>query len=478
MIKRILLLMIYLIFISCSSNSSISGANTGDAKQENGQVIGYVYEKLDHMTVPVNNAKVTIVETGKEYSQAYKKSLQTNSKGLYSFYKDSNDFLIPGTYNLIAEYGNKFAYLRKGVVITNNGDNDSCSILELEFLDSSKTKFDISGIINDSTNLDSGFIVFLGTNQNNVYFDSLGNVSFNNVPKGIYDIKINIHTNNNTFIIDTTIAIPTEDSLITISELDYYSDSLIIYNILSSNNIDTVQVSSLIEITDNRITSLDLSNLSIEFIPDSIYHLNHLETLIMKYSKMQMIPTSLCKLEKLKVLDISYNQIDSIPIDIGLLKELEYLNISGNQPLKRLPETITKLANLEILLLNDCYNLINLPYSIGNMENLQTLSCSANLKLSEIPAGIGFLSNLSSLIITHSQIETLSSEIGNLKSLKELILDNNHLSSLPDEIVNLTSFKPGGLSLKRNYLKNIVNEDIINWANTYDPEWIATQYSE
>lgn len=80
------------------------------------------------------------------------------------------------------------------------------------------------------------------------------------------------------------------------------------------------------------MTSLDLSGLEIEELPESIGNLANLETLNLSGNALHAFPKSLNNLKNLKVLNLSKNQLDSLDegVNFSSLKQLETLNLSKN----------------------------------------------------------------------------------------------------------------------------------------------------
>ncbi|XP_060967340.1 putative disease resistance protein At3g14460 [Cannabis sativa] len=97
----------------------------------------------------------------------------------------------------------------------------------------------------------------------------------------------------------------------------------------------------------------------------------------------------------LRVLSIEDNRITKLPDSIGNLKYLRYLKLDCGS-IKEIPNTICKLYNLKILLLEGCGMVTTLPTDIGNLIKLQHLSVPMK-GLVEIPLQLSKLQNLQTL---------------------------------------------------------------------------------
>ncbi|XP_058089195.1 disease resistance RPP13-like protein 4 [Magnolia sinica] len=110
----------------------------------------------------------------------------------------------------------------------------------------------------------------------------------------------------------------------------------------------------------------------------------------------------LCKVRWLRVLylSLSNTKIDVVAKNwlggIGSLQHLVYLKIE-NSALRKLPDSIRNLHNLQILYLGDCPNLEMLPVSITTLEQLTAVEICDCPSLECMPEGLGKLSNLERL---------------------------------------------------------------------------------
>ena len=188
---------------------------------------------------------------------------------------------------------------------------------------------------------------------------------------------------------------------------------------------------------------------SLTSIPDSIGSLQNLEYIyITTNKKLTKIPESIGNLQNLLIMKLQGNKLTTLPESIGRLQNLEGINLERNQ-LTRLPESIGNLQNLKYI---EIYNnqLTTLPESIGNLQNFGDKLVLSNNQLTTLPESIGNLIKLKSLYLSNNQLTTLPESIGNLKELQKLILDDNQLTTLPESIGNLKELHT--LNLDNNQL--------------------------
>ncbi|KDO39611.1 hypothetical protein CISIN_1g000594mg [Citrus sinensis] len=128
------------------------------------------------------------------------------------------------------------------------------------------------------------------------------------------------------------------------------------------------------------------------FLPISVeersFYFRHISPMVLS----DLLP----KCKKLRVLSLGRYLITEVPVSIGCLKHLRYLNFS-NSWIQCLPEVITSLFNLEILILSNCWFLLKLPSSIGNLVNLHHLDIEGAYQLCELPLGMKELKCLRTL---------------------------------------------------------------------------------
>ncbi|XP_059285374.1 putative disease resistance protein RGA3 [Lycium ferocissimum] len=151
--------------------------------------------------------------------------------------------------------------------------------------------------------------------------------------------------------------------------------------------------------------------------------------------------------ERLRVLHLCHLQIELQPQSLGGLKHLRYLAISSKSVVT-LPNSITKLHNLQVLKLVSCYKLKKLPRDIWRLVSLRRLVCQKCLSLTHIPPGLWHLASLMHLDFDYClSLEDMPPGIGQLTSLR----------TLTSFIVGKESCISGLASDKLNELKGLID---------------------
>ncbi|XVE70279.1 hypothetical protein DITRI_Ditri10aG0059600 [Diplodiscus trichospermus] len=195
-----------------------------------------------------------------------------------------------------------------------------------------------------------------------------------------------------------------------------------------------------------RVLDISSNNLHGNFL-SGIVNCSLLEEFNM--SSVYLIATlpNFSKMTSLRVLDLSYNHfIGDFPMSITNLSNLEVLYFNENEELNlwQLPENISRLTKLRVMVFTTCMLYDRIPASIGNMTSLVDLELSGNFLSGQIPKELGLLKNLQQLELYYNQhlSGTIPEELGNLTELRDLDMSVNLLSgSIPVSICQLPKLR-------------------------------------
>ena len=122
----------------------------------------------------------------------------------------------------------------------------------------------------------------------------------------------------------------------------------------------------------------------------------------------------------LRVLSLShYSNITELPDSIGKFKHLRYLNLSFTA-VKRLPDSICKLCNLQTLKLSGCQYLAVLPKDMWKLINLRHLDITET-SIKEMPIQLGRLKCLHTLTTFIISKNSGLGELGKLSNLRKTL---------------------------------------------------------
>lgn len=176
-------------------------------------------------------------------------------------------------------------------------------------------------------------------------------------------------------------------------------------------------------------TSLDLSRLGLDTVPESLTGLTRLTTLYLGGNELSDLPQWFSRLTTLAGLDLSGNRMTALPEWFGELTTLTELDLSGNG-LSDLPWSFTRLTNLIELDLGG-NRLAKVPETFGTLTQLTTLNLGNN-RLVEIPESFGPLPQLTWFYLRNNRLESLPESFGRLTGLTQLDLAANSLQTLPE----------------------------------------------
>jgi internalin A len=158
-------------------------------------------------------------------------------------------------------------------------------------------------------------------------------------------------------------------------------------------------------------------------------------TLNLSNLNLTEVPESIGELSQLKILFLEGNQLITLPESVGRLSQLLDLHLNRNR-LAALPESIGQLARLRTLYLAD-NQLTAPPESIGQLSWLELLDL-ANNRLAALPESFGRLSRLRMLYLDGNQLAALPESMRSLTQLNRLYLHGNSSLGLPAEVLGPT----------------------------------------
>ncbi|XP_025635386.1 putative disease resistance RPP13-like protein 1 [Arachis hypogaea] len=148
------------------------------------------------------------------------------------------------------------------------------------------------------------------------------------------------------------------------------------------------------------------------------------------YSPMEIDPCRLlAQLKHIRVLSFKFFPLDGLD-SIGELIHLRHLDLSGS-PVSVLPESLSKLYNLQTLKLNRCKVLEKLPTSMQDLVNLRHLDLSGAL-IMVLPESLSKLYNLQTLKLSRCErLKKLPTNMQNLVNLRHLHVEDTNLEEMP-----------------------------------------------
>ena len=145
---------------------------------------------------------------------------------------------------------------------------------------------------------------------------------------------------------------------------------------------------------------------------------------------LEVLPESVCRLAHLWCLYANNNRLTQLPESIGRLVRLRELSVLGNC-LTQLPRCVGQLARLESLRLSH-NRLTQLPKWIGQLAQLKRLHLNSN-QLARLPESIGQLAQLEELYLHRNQLTQLPQSTRQLVQLRKLYLHANEALNIPAE---------------------------------------------
>ncbi|KAG2671274.1 hypothetical protein I3760_14G126300 [Carya illinoinensis] len=199
----------------------------------------------------------------------------------------------------------------------------------------------------------------------------------------------------------------------------------------------------------------------------------------------------------LRVLSFEWDSdLTELPDSIGKIRHLRYLDLSST-PIRKLPDSICKLCNLQTLILRYCLSLTVLPRDMHKLVSLRHLALIGSA-ITEMPLHLGRLKCLQTLdkFVVNKDCGSSIGELGNLEdiggflfitklqnvkspadALDARLKDKKHLTSLKLEWHDTTSniSESDQITVLKNLQPhtNLKTLRISNYGGKSFPDWIA-----
>jgi len=193
-------------------------------------------------------------------------------------------------------------------------------------------------------------------------------------------------------------------------------------------------------------------------VPEQIFRIKSLETLIMADNPINEFPCNITQLKYLKSISFAKTGIKQVDCDLSQLDSLEHFDLSSNE-LTLLPEQIKSIPNLTWLSLDD-NQLSDLSFIDGRLRKLEVLYLYTN-KIKSISTETIFLGNLKKLLLFDNEIERIPDNISDLKNLEKLEIWNNPIKYISPKISQLKNLK--SIRMDDDYLTQTDKDNLKKW---------------
>lgn len=174
-------------------------------------------------------------------------------------------------------------------------------------------------------------------------------------------------------------------------------------------------------------------------VTDKIINLQNLSSLKLYGKDINVFPEAFLKHPGINHIKIENTSITSLPEEIWSMTSLETLILENNKSLENFPEIRQNNRVFRNLLINEG-NFRTLPNSIDKLENLNSLGC-IDISLEKLPDSIVNFKHLEQLVLDNNKLEFLPEKIGNLTTLTVFSANFNKLSFLPQSFYNLVNLR-------------------------------------
>lgn len=205
----------------------------------------------------------------------------------------------------------------------------------------------------------------------------------------------------------------------------FYQLKKLEYLSINQNPIQKIEASSE---TWPKLTNLEIYRCKqLQELPNTLIETAPLRKLSISSCQLKLFPSIVLKAKKLLYLSLAGNKFTAVPCAITELKQLKTLNLNNNINLKKLPETLGQLGQLQGLKLSNCA-LIDLPSSLGDLKNLNDIRLGNN-RLQELPDRFFELDNIQEISLSNNLISLTKEFLDRLLALPNL--SNLGLDNMP-----------------------------------------------
>ncbi|XP_016646924.1 PREDICTED: TMV resistance protein N-like [Prunus mume] len=161
---------------------------------------------------------------------------------------------------------------------------------------------------------------------------------------------------------------------------------------------------------------------------------------------LRSIPDDFPMQPKLVSLDLRHSKLRRVWKDCKLHQNLKILNLSCSCWLRKSPD-VSKLPNLEELILEYCWRLSEVHSSIGDLGRLSLVNLEGCDNLEDLPLNFYKSKSIETLLLNGcSSFKDLADGLGDMVSLTILEADNTAISQIPSSIVKLKKLRILSLS--------------------------------
>ncbi|KAM5585099.1 putative disease resistance RPP13-like protein 1 [Rosa sericea] len=191
---------------------------------------------------------------------------------------------------------------------------------------------------------------------------------------------------------------------------------------------------------------------------DSLYEAKYLRTFLVSrynYIRPNLDFDIFLKLQCLRVLNLSRYNIGELPSSISKLKHLRHFDLSWSS-IRKLPDEMCTLYNLQTLLLLYCESLVELPTDLGRLINLRHLDIEGT-RIEKMPPRMGKMKDLQTLRGKFVLDKDTGDNIVEIKELQQL-RGTLWISGLRN-IVHVTDALEANMRKKKH-----VDELVLEWG--------------